>query len=331
MSEPLRFGLVGCGRIGATADERVKSWPMAGVWLPYSHAGAVVATPGAALVAVCDVDGTAARAAAALHGAPAAYTDAAEMLTRERLDVLCIATRTRERGPLIESALAHGVRALYCEKPLSNTLEDADRLAAAVREKGVCFVYGTKRRYMPVYHRVRERVRAGEIGELVSIVVKSGVAPLLWNHPHSVDIATFFAGDAPAESVQADLDLGESQIEGDTLDGDPPIRMAQIRFSGGVGATIVAADSGDVELHGRAGSLCVRADGAEVRVRRPASGVDLGWLLDESAERVAEDAVRNQEILFAMAESELGGGRRVALPLPRRGLRITGRSGHLYA
>ena len=49
-----RVGLIGCGRMGATIDDEVKSRPDSHLLLPYSHAAAIVACERMELVAVSD-------------------------------------------------------------------------------------------------------------------------------------------------------------------------------------------------------------------------------------------------------------------------------------
>jgi predicted dehydrogenase len=355
----VRFGLVGCGRIGAVADENVSRWVDAHLWLPYTHAAAISAAENAALVAVCDRDEIAAQRAASRFCVPAWYTDFRTMLERERLDALAVATRTAERLGIIEHGVAAGIRAIYCEKPLSNTLEDADHLRRLLEGKGVHFVYGTKRRFMPTYRQVKELVAAGEIGDLRNIVVRFGDGALFWNHPHSVDIAGFFADDSVPDYVQADLDLDPYQVRGSVIDADPRLRMGYIKFRSGVVAHILASDSYDVELSGTKGQVCVRSDGRAAHWRQRLAGTqDYGLLLSErivpASEKTSgtvngvqalacallggknpdydiELAVRNQEILFSFVSSHLSGGSRVSFPLERRGLTITGRSGELLA
>jgi predicted dehydrogenase len=359
LSSAVHFGVVGCGRIGSSGDDRAREWPTAHLWLPYSHCSAITATAGATLAAVCDVDPAALAAARLRHAPGACYGDLEKMLSTESLDVLAIATRTHERGGIIRCALQSGVRGLYCEKPLSNSLEDADALTELIERRGVAFVYGTKRRFMPAFHGVRERIRAGEIGEVTTITVRFGFGSLLWSSPHAVDVAMFFANDAHVERVQADLAMDRSDLEDSVVDADPVLQSATIHFAGGVRAILLAGEGYDVQVIGRDGLVTMDADGYRVRWRkRLRGGADFGWLLDESLDppaaassgtqlsiaslvRSARDgshpgydirmALRNQEILFAMMESEIAGGRAVAFPVPRRGLVITGRTGSLYA
>ena len=358
MSAGVRFGVVGCGRIGSTGDDRAREWPTAHLWLPYSHCSAITATAGATLAAVCDVDPAAAADALRRHGPDACYRDIDTMLSNESLDVLSIATRTRERGDVIRRALQAGIRALYCEKPLSNSLEEADALTDLIERQGVAFVYGTKRRFMPAFHDVRERIRAGEIGEVTTITVRFGSGSLLWSSPHAVDVAMFFANDAPIDRVQADLSMDRSDLKDFVVDADPVVQCATIHFDSGVRAIVLAGEGYDVQVIGRDGLVTMDADGYRVRWRKPLRGGDFGWLLDEGIDPPAPAssgtqlsiaslvgsvrhgihpgydirmALRNQEILFAMVESQLADGKAIRFPVQRRGLTITGRTHSLYA
>lgn len=354
----VRFGLVGCGRVGATSEDTVRRWPVADWWHPFTHAAGIAAVEDAELAAVCDVDVAAARAAMERYGARAYYADYRDMLASEKLDVIAVATRTEQRVAIIEAAIARGVKGVYCEKPLCNILEDGDRLVELLQARGVAFVYGTRRRYMPAYLRAREAVNAGTIGELTTLVIRFGYGSLFWTHPHSADIAAFFVNDVDVAWVQADLELDPAAGSGEVVDADPMMRMGCIRFVNGVTAHIVASDSLDVELSGRGGMLTVRSDGSSVRLRRCQSAADEGWLLDDvvvdvddrtsgtvngvralvAAVRDGKDpgydvrrALRSQEILFGFVESHCRGGARVELPLARRKRRITGRRGALFA
>jgi predicted dehydrogenase len=357
------FALIGCGRIGATSDERVRSWPIAGKWLPYSHAAAIQAASNATLVAVCDVDEQAARGAAQLHGVKSWYTDLERLLKEVKPQAVAIATRTPQRPAVIDACVAAGVKGIFCEKPLCNSLEEADRLARLMREKQVSFVYGTKRRFMPIYEEAKRRARSGEIGELKEISIRFGEGALLWTHPHSVDLACFFAGDSPLDWVQAELELPPhlrpSAGQPLVIDTDPKVRWGRLSFKSGIAATLLATPSQDVELWGTTGMIAIHSDGHSVVHRhRSAEVLDEGWLLDEhrttppvglSGTRVAierlssellgegragygpEMAYSNIEALLGLVESELVGGARISLPLVRRGLTVTGRTDDRYA
>ncbi|SVE60323.1 uncharacterized protein METZ01_LOCUS513177, partial [marine metagenome] len=113
MAQTYRVGLVGCGRMGTTIDDEVRDRPNARLFLPYSHAAAVVACERTELVAVCDPVADKAETARQRYGAHSAYEDPEEMIRKEGLDVVCIATRPSPHAPVTLLAAENGVRAIY--------------------------------------------------------------------------------------------------------------------------------------------------------------------------------------------------------------------------
>jgi D-apiose dehydrogenase len=77
MAEPMRIGVIGCGFF---AQDHLNAWRD-------------LASEGAVLACVCDIDPAKARAAAADFGAPRWYSDVVEMLEAEKLDLVDIGTR----------------------------------------------------------------------------------------------------------------------------------------------------------------------------------------------------------------------------------------------
>src|SRR5207249_8795989 len=59
-------------------------------------------------------------------------------------------------------------KAVYCEWPLGNGLEEAETLAALARKKGVLAVAGLQARSAPPVAYVRDLIRQGYVGEVLS-------------------------------------------------------------------------------------------------------------------------------------------------------------------
>ncbi len=110
--DDVRIGLIGAGRIGT------------------SHARLVAErVPGARLVAVADPRPGQAAALADRHGAEA-LEDPAALLAAD-LDAVIITASSQAHSELIVAAARAG-RAIFCEKPASMTLSEADTSLAAV-------------------------------------------------------------------------------------------------------------------------------------------------------------------------------------------------------
>src|SRR3712207_2464420 len=103
----------------------------AGFWAGYQTA-AWQELPGVRAVAVCDRDREKAARLAALRGIPAVYADVAEMLDREKPDLLDIITNPAEHAPLVKLAAEKRVP-VVCQKPMTTTLAGCEELVEACR------------------------------------------------------------------------------------------------------------------------------------------------------------------------------------------------------
>lgn len=92
----------------------------------------------AEIVAVADLSDQNRAAAAGVFPGARRYAEAEELLEREELDFCDICTPPVTHMPLIEKAAAMGLH-LVCEKPLAPGLDEAHRIARAVRTAGVVF------------------------------------------------------------------------------------------------------------------------------------------------------------------------------------------------
>jgi predicted dehydrogenase len=347
----LRAALIGCGRIGAFTRPELRK-QLGPSWLPLSHLEALLACEDVKVVACCDLDMGAAQRAAAIAGDARSYDDYEKLFARERIDILCVATRTDARLPIMAAALAAGVRGIHSEKPLALSIHDADDLTSKITNAGVAFSYGAVRRYMPIFAQAKKMLDDGQIGRLQSVTARFGLRGLLWTHPHSVDIISYLCGDAPVEWVQASLHLDCERTAGE-IDCDPAVISATIAFEGGTVGQIVPEPGLAVDLAGDRSAISVVGDGYWLLERNYEVGLACrpfdDWrarqvISEKSGRRLAleelADAIRvgrsvnavsinqivnQQRVLFAMATSHLAGGRRVALTEVNPHLRITGR------
>lgn len=134
-------------------------------------------------------------------GAPRQYAEFQDMLAREQPDIVCLCSRlpTHHLDALVASAEA-GCH-IYCEKPLSVDLADADTMIAAADAANVRLAVGHLARYAPVFQRARELIRNGGIGQPLSVYCRGkeddrgGGEDMLVLGSHLLDLARFFFGD----------------------------------------------------------------------------------------------------------------------------------------
>ncbi len=112
-------------------------------------------------------DGTEAsaeRAAAAL-GFRRATADWESLVADPAVDVVSITTPNRLHAPMALAAIRNG-KHVWCEKPLSATLEEAIAMTRAAEAAGVSTMVGFNYLKNPMVEIAREIVRSGEIGEI---------------------------------------------------------------------------------------------------------------------------------------------------------------------
>jgi myo-inositol 2-dehydrogenase/D-chiro-inositol 1-dehydrogenase/scyllo-inositol 2-dehydrogenase (NAD+) len=87
----------------------------------------------------------------------------AEALERASIDAVVVTTPTFTHAELVALAAGAGKHVL-CEKPLALTLDECDRIAAAVAEAGVVFEMGFMRRFDPPFVAAERLLGEGRIG-----------------------------------------------------------------------------------------------------------------------------------------------------------------------
>ncbi|WP_299815538.1 Gfo/Idh/MocA family oxidoreductase [uncultured Roseibium sp.] len=145
MASPLRVAVVGCGMISVY---HLRAWQSAGV----------------ELVALCDTDRAKAEARAAEFNVSRVYSDAAAMFSDGGIDAVDIAASVGAHGPVARLAADHGVH-IMCQKPLTETVAEAERLVDHVGER-VRFMVHENYRFRPHYMTVRRWIDGGRIGRV---------------------------------------------------------------------------------------------------------------------------------------------------------------------
>ena len=193
-------GLIGAGRIGT------------------SHAEIIARrVPGASLVAVADPRPGVAEALGSSLGARGVLAPE-DLFEADDIEAVVIAASSNAHCELVLAAAAAG-KAIFCEKPMSMTLPDAERAIAAARDAGVPLQVGFNRRFAADFVAAHDAVVAGSVGtpQLMRSVTRdpgladpAGVPPwtvftqtlihdfdaLLWLNPGASPVEVYATADA---------------------------------------------------------------------------------------------------------------------------------------
>ena len=98
--------------------------------------------------------------------APDTYDDYYKMLADPDLDAIVIMTPEHLHRDMAIAALEAG-KHVYCEKPLSHTIEEGFEILSAVEKSGKLFQVGTQRRSSKLYKKAKEIYDSGALGKVV--------------------------------------------------------------------------------------------------------------------------------------------------------------------
>jgi myo-inositol 2-dehydrogenase / D-chiro-inositol 1-dehydrogenase len=93
----------------------------------------------------------------------------ADLLDARRPDGVLVAAPTDRHTHVARAALAAGIPVL-CEKPAGLTCQEVEETGAVAAERAVAFQVGYWRRFVPAMVALRERIAAGELGQILHIV-----------------------------------------------------------------------------------------------------------------------------------------------------------------
>jgi len=171
-SERIVMGAIG---VGGQGTRHVGG----GIWV---QGGGFVNKPQVQFVAICDVNkrnrDNARNIVNKHYGNTdcAEYNDFRELLAREDIDAVLVATPDHWHA-LSCIAAAKAGKDMYCEKPMTLTIEQARVVSDTMKRYGRIFQVGTQQRSWHEFRFACELVRNGYIGEVKSITVNVGGPP----------------------------------------------------------------------------------------------------------------------------------------------------------
>nr|CAH7743398.1 unnamed protein product [Callosobruchus chinensis] len=100
-----------------------------------------------------------------------------QALKDPKVNFIVCASPTFTHENIVKQAIAHK-KAVFCEKPIAETIEKAANLYELARKAKVPLLSAFNRRFDASYKSVRDRVRAGEVGKVLTVKVCSRDSPL---------------------------------------------------------------------------------------------------------------------------------------------------------
>lgn len=276
------------------------------------------------------------------------FDDYQKMLDQTEPDIVCIATHQSTHADEGVAAAHAGVRGIVCDKQLTTTLQEADRMLGAIRDAKVPFAFGTEQRWSEPHRKLIKMLREGLVGEITAVLAM-GVTELINHGCHFFDMALALVGDPEPVWVNGLVD--DPNKWNDWRRGDPHgrgwvglengVNMAVVREGGRRSFTVLGTE-GRLEILNEAEEAYFWEGSNELT--HEARMIDLPktdepWPRGSAIVRDmvnairtdgrtvcdVEEARRSTEIGFAIHASNALGGARISVPVENRTLRINSR------
>jgi predicted dehydrogenase len=235
---------------------------------------------------ICGRNSPNVEAAARLYGWEEASTDWRTVVTRKDIDLVDVSTPGDSHAEIAIAAARAG-KAVICEKPLANSVTEAERMLRAVEKAGVAHMVCHNYRRAPAVMLARHLIEDGRIGEIrhfrgtyLQDWIADPAFPLVWRldktkagsgalgdiAAHSIDLARFLVGEISEVSGHLETFIKERPLPSNkrksgTVTVDDAA-MALVRFENGAIGTIEATrmalgrkNHNRFEINGSKGSI----------------------------------------------------------------------------
>ncbi len=214
MTEPKhRIAMIGVGRMGT------------------NHARGYELHPGCEVVAAADPDRRNLDLFRERFGVTAVYEDYRDLLANEEIDIAAPVLPVSANPEVVIACAESGVRAIFSEKPIAASLQEADNMVEACRSRGIPFASGDAWRNLPQFWQFRSMIDRGEVGEVRSINIYHPHDEISGGGCQSLGVMRLMAGDS-------DVDWVVGWVKDDPLDDGDQGMGGVVRFTNGVEAFI---------------------------------------------------------------------------------------------
>lgn len=218
-----------------------------------------------------------------------------DVVNHPEIDAVIVTCETNRHAEMVEAAASEG-KHILCQKPMALTLEDCDKIAAAVQKSGVKFMMAHQMRRDPANIAMRELIESGVLGKIgllrrrhcINVLFNEAfvTGPSRWHidpkknmgmfmddASHATDFIYWMLG--KPTSVIAEIDNVLTDVAPDDTG------IAVYRFSGGamailINTSVTLAGENTTEIYGDEGVVIQNyGDGPSCNMPRPEDAIAL--------------------------------------------------------
>lgn len=162
----VRVAIIGLGRIASLLEDDKKREK------PATHAGAISSNKNALLVGGYDIDKERAIIFSKRWNCETNFLSAKEMLNKLKPEIVHICTHPDTHYKYVKLCVENNIKTVVCEKPLSDTLENAKKIFELSKLGTTKIMVNHERRYSNNYIDTKKIIDSKKYGEMLSIYAK---------------------------------------------------------------------------------------------------------------------------------------------------------------
>lgn len=179
--------------------------------------------------AIIDGDTERAREASEIWNIPhygACLDDVRENTRHQTFDVISICTPDHTHAQYLRDVLAFRPKIVFCEKPLSLSVDEASAIVEAYKQAGVLLAVNYSRRWLKEFRELSMEAASGAFGKVVSARIKY-YKGLVHNASHFLDLLQMLTGFESGVGISNGAPSGVIlQATQDYTDDDPTLSVA---------------------------------------------------------------------------------------------------------
>lgn len=168
---------------------------------------------------------------------PTHFTDARQMLDEMRPEAVSICTWHAGHSEWTIAAAARKPKVILCEKPMADTVGNAEQMLIACERNGVKLAIGHQRRFLPSYTLARSMIKEGRVGKVRLIQSFAGHGLPNFSS-HQMDMYRYLLNEDECEWVMGNVERKTDQYERNTRIEDRAVGV--FSFKGGAQALILS-------------------------------------------------------------------------------------------
>jgi predicted dehydrogenase len=202
----LHCAVIGCGRIGCGFDDPPNDKTIK------THAGSYFINPATKLVALCDIDKKKLVRYGQKYHVPNLYSSSEEMFKCETIDCVSICTLASDHLELVKQAAKYGVKGIFLEKPVSDTLDNAKKIIQICNKNKIVLAIDHQRRFDPFFGSIKKFIDREKLGQiqLVNLYYGAGIAN---TGSHVFDLLRWFFGKVDCIQASFSKNLSANKLD----------------------------------------------------------------------------------------------------------------------